>query len=253
MNLGKNIQDLETLLEGSRNIEIEDCDSADFTSWKNQVIRVLTKIFGEKSIELEQFKSLDFFFNTPVRFLDVDYSAENLKRFRNDFEVATKALQAYLSELKNEEKDNQIIQPSSSTTNSTINKVFISHSSTDKELVEELVDLLDNLGLSHNHIFCSSIQEYGIELGENFLERLKNELDSNVLVLFILSDNFYKSPVCLCEMGATWISTKAHIPIVIPPLDFKDIKGVIPLTQGFIISDRAGLNQFKDKVQQLFL
>ncbi len=101
-------------------------------------------------------------------------------------------------------------------------------------------------------IFCSSFEGYGIDLGENFLERIKNELNENILVLFILSQNFYESPISLCEMGATWIKTNEHIPILIPPFDFKDIQGVIPLTQGFKINDSLKLNLFKEKIQKLF-
>jgi hypothetical protein len=39
------------------------------------------------------------------------------------------------------------------------------------------------------------------------------------------------------EMGATWIKTNEHVPILIPHCDFKNVQGVIPLTQGFKITD----------------
>jgi len=56
----------------------------------------------------------------------------------------------------------------------------------------------------------------------------------------------------LCEMGATWIKTSEHIPILIPPFDFENIKGVIPLTQGFKINDSLKLNLFKEKLEKVF-
>ena len=118
-------------------------------------------------------------------------------------------------------------------------------------LVEELIDLLESIGVKTSQIFCSSFEGYGIELGEDFLERIKTELDDEVLVLFVLSENFYKSPICLCEMGATWIKTNYHIPILIPPFDFKDIQGVIPSIQGFKLNDEMKLNSFKEKVESL--
>jgi len=137
-------------------------------------------------------------------------------------------------------------------TYSKVKKVFISHSSKDENIVEEVIDLLEVIGLESNSIFCSSFNGYGISLGENFLERLKDELNNEVLVLFILSENFYKSPICLCEMGAAWIQTKQHIPIVIPPFDFNNIKGVIPLTQGLKINDNLAINLLKEKIESLF-
>ncbi|WP_139302405.1 TIR domain-containing protein [Mucilaginibacter polytrichastri] len=128
-------------------------------------------------------------------------------------------------------------------------KIFISHASSDSHLVEEVIDLLENIGLSSSQIFCSSIEGYGIKLGDNFLEAIKKEIDESVLVLFILGNNFYSSPVCLCEMGAVWVKSVQHIPILIPPFDFLDIKGVIPLTQGFKINDPKKWNLFKSKIE----
>jgi len=88
--------------------------------------------------------------------------------------------------------------------------------------------------------------------GENFLERIKEELNNNILVIFLLSNNFYESPICLCEMGATWVKTNLHIPIIIPPFGFGDIKGVIPLTHGLKITDGAALNQIKTQIEKIF-
>lgn len=131
-------------------------------------------------------------------------------------------------------------------------KVFISHSSQDKEIVGELIDLLESINVKSENIFCSSFEGYGIELGENFLEVIKNNINQNVLVLFVLSQNFYNSPICLCEMGAAWIKSNKCIPILIPPFDFKDVKGVIPLTQGMKINDKHKLNALKQTAERLF-
>lgn len=128
-------------------------------------------------------------------------------------------------------------------------KIFISHATADKEIVELLIDVLEDIGLKSNQIFCSSFEGYGIPLGDDFLNRIKHELASDVLVLFIITNNFYKSKVCLCEMGAAWALSKGHIPIVVPPLSYSDIQGVIPLTQGLVINDFHKLNSLKEKLE----
>lgn len=128
-------------------------------------------------------------------------------------------------------------------------KIFISHSSLDYEVVEQLIELLEGFGTPTDKIFCTSFEGYSIGLGQDFLETIKTELNNEVIVLFVLSSNFYKSPVSLCEMGATWVKTNEHIPILIPPFDFSDIKGVIPNTQGMRINDKTKLNSFKEKIE----
>lgn len=131
-------------------------------------------------------------------------------------------------------------------------KLFISHSSVDKETIKPLIDLLEDIGVPHNQIFFSSHPAYGVLQGEDIFLRLKKELQSNVFALFLLSENFYKSPVCLCEMGAVWIKSNKQIPILIPPFDFKDIKGVFPNSLGFKINDKDELNSFKGNIEEYF-
>lgn len=133
-----------------------------------------------------------------------------------------------------------------------INKIFISHSSKDVFYIEKIIDILEIIGIKSDQIFCSSFEGYGIELGEDFLERIKNELNDEVLVLFILSENFFNSPISLCEMGATWVKTNEHIPILLPSFEFSDVKGVIPNTQGMKLSESDKLNSLKKKLETLF-
>lgn len=143
--------------------------------------------------------------------------------------------------------------------NSTVNfqnitpkKIFISHATKDKEIIEELIDLVESIGINSTQIFCSSFEGYGIPLGDNFLDKIKQELSSEVIVLFVITNNFYESKVCLCEMGAAWALSKGHIPIVVPPLSYSDIEGVIPLTQGLLVNDVSKLNSFKEKLEKDF-
>ncbi|WP_374252881.1 toll/interleukin-1 receptor domain-containing protein [Acinetobacter brisouii] len=148
-----------------------------------------------------------------------------------------------------------IKQPINTTVNeggNRLKKVFISHATKDRKIVEELIDLLETIGINSTQIFCSSFEGYGIPLGEDFLATIKQELSAEVLVLFVITNNFYASKVCLCEMGAAWALSKGHIPIVVPPLSYSDIQGVIPLTQGMLINDFPKLNSLKEKLENDF-
>lgn len=128
-------------------------------------------------------------------------------------------------------------------------KIFISHSSLDAKYVEKIIDVLEIIGVPSDLIFCSSFEGYGVKLGSDFLDYLKDELNNEVLVIFTLSNNFYASPISLCEMGATWIKTNQHIPILIPPFEYSDVKGVIPTAHGMKIDEKERYNSLKEIIE----
>ena len=49
-------------------------------------------------------------------------------------------------------------------------KIFISHSSADIDIVEKVIDILEAIGVPSDKIFCSSFEGYGIRLGSDFLQ-----------------------------------------------------------------------------------
>jgi len=240
----KKISLLEELIQKTTQLNVESADEPDFKEWQNLVDTRLKRIFGENSNQVNQFYKLNFSRNSL--WMGTSPNKENVKNLNNDIKTVARLLRSSLEELQDEIVNNSI------GTSKRLAKVFISHATADKKLVEEIIELLEAIGLSSKQIFCTSFSGYGIELGEDFLERIKRELNDEVLVIFVLSENFYKSPVCLCEMGATWVRTNQHIPILVPPLDFEDVKGVIPMTQGFKINDESKFNSFKDKIMKEF-
>ncbi|ELF1354500.1 toll/interleukin-1 receptor domain-containing protein [Vibrio tarriae] len=244
------IKQLKKLLEKASNVTIEDSSDPDFKHWKNSVERTFIKIFGKDSTEFQHFNALNFHYRTSFFFADSDYSADHLRRFREDFKMLKDSIVEYIHEIEEETPNHTVTSTNQKTAQ--VNKIFISHASKDVEVVEEIIELLEAIGVESNQIFCTSFEGYGIELGENFLDAIKNELSSDSMVLFVLSENFYASPVCMCEMGAAWVLSKEHIPVVVPPLSYSDIKGVLPLTQGMVLTDAMKLNSFKEKIEKTF-
>ena len=78
-------------------------------------------------------------------------------------------------------------------------KLFISHSTDDKEIADKLVALLEKLGVKKEQLFCSSISGYGIPQGSGDLyQYIRSEMSNdNLFVIMMLSKNYYSSPVCL--------------------------------------------------------
>lgn len=123
-------------------------------------------------------------------------------------------------------------------------KVFISHSSKDKKLLDEFVDkiLKQACGLSNDNIVYTSIQSTGVELGEGIPDFIKHNLKTSCLVFFMISDNYRKSEVCLNEMGAAWAFERRTISILLPNTPFKKLGWLSSFDKAIKIDDEEGLD-----------
>ena len=129
-------------------------------------------------------------------------------------------------------------------------RVFISHSSDDIGFVEPFVRLLEFIGLNQSNLFCTSVQGYGIPLGKNIYDYIKEEFVSkNIFVIMMLSHNYYESKPGLNEMGATWVMSKEYVSILLDVFDFSQIYGAIDAQKiGFKITDISRLDEFKNRL-----
>jgi hypothetical protein len=130
--------------------------------------------------------------------------------------------------------------------------VFISHASADQELADAFGRLLEGgINISQKQIFCTSLEDQGIPAGQDFKAFIQAKLDDSKIVIALISQNYYASAFCMCELGATWIRAKDFIPFIVPPLGFDDLKGVLSGMQVLRINDTAGLDQARDRVLRL--
>ena len=107
-------------------------------------------------------------------------------------------------------------------------KIFISHSSKDVKYVEPIVELLADIGMTNDNLFCSSIPDYGIPLNQDIYEYLSSLFSENELyVIFVLSSNYYGSPACLNEMGAAWVLKNEYTSILLPKFEYQKIDGAV--------------------------
>ena len=141
------------------------------------------------------------------------------------------------------------------------NKIFISHCGEDKEEVNLLVDLLGEvINLSGNNLFCSSAHGYDVMVGKNFMDNILEQYHKhNLFLIYVLSHNYMGSPICLNEMGASWMTQTDSIGILLPGFDMKDLGNSCYDKQSIsIIFDqeeketRHRLNQLKETVEKLF-
>lgn len=119
-------------------------------------------------------------------------------------------------------------------------KVFISHSSKDKEYMIAFVELLEDIGMPDESIVCSSVPGHGIPGGTKTFVWLREQfLQCNLRVIFALSHNYYNSAASLNEMGAAWLTKATDTLLLLPGFDFDDIKGCVDSTEIGIKLDGA--------------
>lgn len=130
-------------------------------------------------------------------------------------------------------------------------KVFISHSTIDRAYAEAFVVFMERLGLSEESIFCSAVPGYGIPLGKNMIDYIFSQFDKYELrVLYLLSDNYYKSPISLNEMGAARSMKNKYRMILLPGFCVEKMKGVIDCNKIAIVLD-ADKNEVKYRLREL--
>lgn len=130
--------------------------------------------------------------------------------------------------------------------------IFVSHAVKDKPLADAFVDLLETgIGISSNDVFCSSLEGLGIPAGKNFVDYIKDQIQEPKAVILLLTPNYYRSNFCLCELGATWAMCHDFFPILVPPLEYDEIKDVLTGVQLARIDKPSDLNEVQDRLKEI--
>lgn len=139
-------------------------------------------------------------------------------------------------------------------------KVFISHKKEDKSFADALVSLITFIiGAGKDKIFCSSVPGYGIHQSGDILDEMKAQFDNyEVFMVIIHSPRYYKSSICLNEMGAAWVLGTRFASFMTSDCKAEHLCGVINREKICIdINDdaetlNAHLNDFKDDLMIFF-
>lgn len=138
--------------------------------------------------------------------------------------------------------------------------VFISHCSSNKKYGDALEKLLTGLGVKDNQIIYTSHPLHKIPLNENIYDYLRNSINKNVFVIILWSNEYLKSPACLNEMGAAWVTQTDYVNMYTPNFSFDnpkynecavDIKKMGVVLNGNI-NCKASMIEFRDKILEIF-
>lgn len=217
-------------------------DNPEFSVWKQEVHLELQDIYD---------RTRDKFIWNTLTILEQDFNGWKDQKSFNELSGSLLAIR------KNIDKyyPGEVIAVSNITEVNTMSqkspKIFISHSSQDKEYVTCLVDFLEDIGLTQEQLFCSSVPGYGIPLDEDIYDYLKRQFqEHNLHVILVLSNNYYQSVACMNEMGAAWVLQNKYTVILLPGFEFKEIQGAINPRQIGLKLD-SDLTEVKEKLGQL--
>lgn len=126
-------------------------------------------------------------------------------------------------------------------------KIFISHSSKDKDIVDAFVTLLCmGGGFSPNDIFCTSIEGMKIKNGEDIRQHIQNNVNFADFAILLISPNYKQSEICLNEMGAVWAINKKVKTYVLPGLQESEVGWLIDTKAAEKINDPVALAALYD-------
>ncbi len=128
-------------------------------------------------------------------------------------------------------------------------RLFVSHAVADAAVVKAFVQLLESgIGVPILDIFCVSVKGQGITPGADFKNSIHQNLGKASSVVALISENFYNSAFCMCELGGVWLQSKDFIPILVPPATFSEMKAVLIGLQALRIDNSADLDQLRDEL-----
>lgn len=124
-------------------------------------------------------------------------------------------------------------------------KIFISHSSKDKNVVSEFCDRILQLGmgLHSDDIFCTSIEDMNIKNGDDIRKHIKENILSADFSFLLISSNYKNSEICLNEMGAVWTNDHNVRYYLLPNTTFKEIGWLCDTKQAEQLIDHTTLDK----------
>lgn len=135
-------------------------------------------------------------------------------------------------------------------------RLFFSHSSKDKKYGQAVVKLLRSIGLQKEQILFSSDPDYAIPVNTDIFEYLKEQIQADAYMLYLLSDQYYDSIACMNEMGAAWVMQNDYALIAAPSFDIRNSKfqkgAINPRKIVIHIDIIEEMSQFIDMLQPAF-
>src|SRR5436190_7929459 len=161
-------------------------------------------------------------------------------------------LKLLAAELLKSDRHNIRSSQISRTTISPSVKIFISHSSTDRELAALLVDLLrSSLDLPAEAIRCTSVEGHRLAGGAETDSALRRDIHDCEAFIGLISATSIESAYVLFELGARWGAERHLLPLLAPTADAAILRGPLSGINALRCSSAADLQQMIHEIGQV--
>jgi hypothetical protein len=128
-------------------------------------------------------------------------------------------------------------------------RIFISHSSADREVASGLVNLLRSaLRMEAAQIRCTSVDGYGLPIGVNIEEILRGDVEDVEVFIGLISKRRLASLYVLFELGARWGSGKPILPILLSGMSASELSGPLANIHAVTLCNAENVNQLIDQI-----
>ena len=134
-------------------------------------------------------------------------------------------------------------------------RVFLSHSSKDKQYVTDFVNhiLCLGIGLNPDDIFCTSIEDMSIRNGEDIRKHIHENIRSAEYSFLLISNNYKASEICVNEMGAVWAFDANVRLYLLPKADFDTIGWLCDVRKAQKLTSSVALDMLYKEMKTHFL
>ena len=108
------------------------------------------------------------------------------------------------------------------------------------------------IGLSHEDIFCTSIEEIGIKNGEDIRAHIRDNVKSADFSFLMISKNYKESEICLNEMGAVWATDNRVRYYLLPDVEFREIGWLCDTKKADRLCDSVVLDALEEELTGYF-
>jgi TIR domain len=128
-------------------------------------------------------------------------------------------------------------------------KIFIGHSSEDKEIASLVVEVLEaSANLPHGTVRCTSLPGYELEIGAHADNVIRENLRACQVFVGLITESSLRSHYVLMEMGAAWAYEKFVCPLLSSDVSFGQLPAQFRGVHAIRMQDSPGVTNFATTV-----